>query len=386
MQFEEPRLFVTCGQGLEALLQAELEGLGYAGITHGFRGVYVPFNSLEPVYHINYCSRLATRVLLPIKKFRCQDSKALYQEVSEIDWKKYIPRKKTIAIDANVTHPLLKNSLYAAQVTKDAICDQLRERTGERPSVDSKNPDIQLNLFIRNFSAILSFDTSGAPLHKRGYRIEGGLAPLHETLAAALLKMADYQADKIVYDPCCGSGTFLIEAALIATHTPPGYLRKDWGFFYLPGCDNEAWLKIKNREDAKRIPLPKGRIFGTDFNRDAVRITKTNLRAAGFLSAIETTCSDFADFQPVLRPDFVITNPPHGLRLGEEEALRALYAELGDWMKHNAQKPGQGAIFTSNRELAKYVGLACKKKIPVESGGVDCRLLLYDIFEDRKEK
>lgn len=378
--FEEPKLFVTCGQGLEELLKEELETLGYRDVALGFRGAYVGFDSLDAVYHINYSSRLATRVLLPIKKFRCQDPKALYKHCLDIDWKAYIPKRKTIAIDANVTHPLLKNSLFAAQVVKDAICDQLRERTGDRPSVDVKNPDVQLNLFIRNFEAILSFDTSGTPLHKRGYRIEGGAAPLHETLAAALLKMAGYKPGDIVYDPCCGSGTFLIEAALMATNTPPGFLRKEWGFSRLPDFNNDAWLKVKNREDAAKTALPKGQMFGTDINRDAIRITRTNLRAAGFMSVIEATCTDFNSFEAPTAPNFFIANPPHGIRIGEEEALRPLYANLGDWMKQCCQKPGQGAIFTANPELAKCIGLATKQRIPVESGGTDCRLLLFDLY------
>lgn len=375
------KLFVTCGQGLEPLLQKELAELGYEETTRGFRGVYVPFNSLEPIYHINYCSRLATRVLLPLVKFRIRDARELYENAGQIRWTKYLPKGKTFAIDANVAHPKLRNSLYAAQVVKDAICDQLRAETGQRPSIDTKAPDVQINLFIHDFAGIISIDTSGTPLHKRGYRIEGGMAPLHETLAAAILRLAEYRGDEIVYDPCCGSGTFLIEAAMVAAKIPPGFLRKSWGFTQLPDYDLNAWLKVKNAADDQKIPLKKGMIFGTDINRDAVRITKTNLRAAGFTGLIEAIGSDFSDFTPPTLPNFVITNPPHGLRIGEEETLYSTYERLGDWMKERTQKPAQGAVFTSNPNLGKVIGLAAKQRIPLESGGTDSRLLLFDLYE-----
>ena len=167
----------------------------------------------------------------------------------------------TFAIDANVNNRELRNSLFAAQVVKDAICDQMRQRTGRRPSVQVQNPDVQINLFIQQQNGVISFDTSGEPLHKRGYRQESVEAPIQESLAAAILRLARYTKDQILLDPCCGSGTFLIEAALMATNTPPGYLRKYWGFMRHPGYDNAAWLKVRNQIDEKRIPLDPGHIW-----------------------------------------------------------------------------------------------------------------------------
>lgn len=179
-------LFITCSQGLEPLLQAELESFGYQNSRKGYRGVHLPDATMNHVYRINYCSRLAGRVLWPLKHFRCFDSDMLYKEAVKIEWEPLIPIGKTFAIDSNVTHRKLRNSLYASQIVKDAICDQLRSQRGERPSIDPKNPDVQLNLFIRDASGLLYFDTSGQPLNKRGYRQEQAIAPLQET----------YEADK----------------------------------------------------------------------------------------------------------------------------------------------------------------------------------------------
>lgn len=375
-----PELFVTCSQGMEELLIAELSELGFSETLKGFRGVYVRDGTLDAICRINYCSRLASRVLLPLARFRCRDKNALYREADTIDWLKYIPAKKTIAIDANVAHhPGFRNSLYAAQVMKDAICDQYRARTGQRPNVHPSEPDVQLNLFIHNDDATISFDTSCVPLHKRGYRQESVEAPLRETLAAGLLRIAQYKGNEILFDPCCGSGTILIEAALIASHTPPGYLRKKWGFTFLPDFNQQAWLKIKNEADAKRIALPKGLISGIDVNKNAVRVTKVNLRAAGFHLSIDANHSDFREFTPNPEPNLLITNPPHGKRLEDIDSLKPLYRALGDFMKQKMAKPSRGFVFTGSLDLSKEVGLAPTQRHVIDNAGIDSRFLEFDV-------
>lgn len=373
-------LFITCSKDLEPLLVNELEEFNLGKVTKGFRGAYVENCSPEAIYKINYCSRLASRVLLPLKQFRCRDARSLYQAAHSIDWKPYIRNNKSFAIDANVQHRNLRNSLFAAQVVKDAICDQFRERTGNRPSVDIKNPDVQLNLFIQQDHAILSFDTSGTPLHKRGYRQETVEAPLRESLAAALLRLAQYNGSEILCDPCCGSGTLLIEAALIATQTPPGFFRKQWGFMNLSHFSSDLWLKMKNEEDNKRTLLQKGKIFGLDINKHAIHTCKVNLRAAGWHHDIEVIQEDFRHYQPKITPNLVITNPPHGVRLGEVEHLRSLYRELGNFCKNRIEKPGRAFIFTGSLDLSKEVGLAAKTRHVLDNAGIDSRLLEYDIF------
>lgn len=372
-------LFITCSQGLEPLLCEELKELGFNDVKPGYRGAHV-MGDIEAVYKINYGSRIASRVLLPLHKFRCFNQDQLYSGIRDIDWMPFFRKANTLAIDANVSHKYLRNSLFAAQVAKDAICDQLRERTGSRPSVDTKTPDVQLNLFIRDMQGTIYFDTSGVPLHKRGYRIDSVEAPLQESLAAAILRIAQYKDTDILLDPCCGSGTLLIEAALIASKTPPGYLRSDWGFRHLPGFSHGEFLKVKAEMDKDRVTLAPGRFFGCDINKDAYRITKGNLRASGFHQAIQIAHSDFREYEPEIAPNLVITNPPHGLRMGEIESLRGLYRALGDFLKRKTAKPARAFIFTGNLDLAKEVGLAPKRRHVMHSGGVEGRLLEFDLY------
>lgn len=373
-------LFVSCAAELETLLADELKDLGINDTRLGYRGVYVDVWDWPAIYKINYASRLASRVLLPLSRFKCYDNNSLYRGVKEIEWHQFITGRTKIAIDANVKHRQLRNSLFAAQTMKDAICDQIREKMGRRPSVDLQNPDVQLNLFIHDDSAIISFDTSGAPLHKRGYRQESGEAPIQETLAAAILRLAKYSKEDILLDPCCGGGTFLIEAALIASQTPPGYLRKHWGFTHHPQYDQTEWLRARNQLDLARTPLHPQRFFGIDISRNAIRICKLNLKAAGFQKEIDVTQSDFRDFIPMVAPSLVVANPPYGRRLEEEELLRPLYRALGNFLKNTCPKSSRGYIFTGNLELAKEVGLAAKRRYPLNNGGIESRLLEYEIF------
>lgn len=380
MSAEKYHLFVSCASALEPLLMEELKALGLSSLHLGYRGVFVSEWDWNTIYMINYASRLASRVLLPLNRFTCFDRRSLYRHAMEINWSHYLKGNATFAIDANVNHRELRNSLFAAQVVKDAICDHMREHTGKRPSVQVQNPDLQIHLFIQQQTAIISFDTSGEPLHKRGYRQETVEAPIQETLAAAILRLANYKKEQIFLDPCCGSGTFLIEAALMATHTPPGYLRKHWGFMRHPHYEASSWLRVRNQLDEKRTSLSVHHLFGIDRSQQAIRACKINLRAAGFSQEVEVEQADFREYTPAILPNLVLTNPPHGRRLEDEEQLRPLYRALGDFIKQKCIKPSQGYIFTSNLELAKEVGLAATRRHILNNGGVDSRLLEYDIY------
>lgn len=372
-------LFVTCGPHLEPLLQAELAELGYESRA-AFRGAYVNCHDLSAVYKINYCSRIASRVLLPLKKFRVGHAEELYKSVKEINWEPFFKVAKTMAVDANVEHPRLRNSLFAAQVVKDAVCDQLVERRGTRPSVDTYQPDVQLNLFIRGDTGVLSFDTSGSPLHKRGYRVEGGIAPMHETLAAALLRIADYKPEDILIDTCAGSGTILIEAMMIASKTAPGAYRTKYGFMLLPEYSESDWLNFKASVDAERIPLMPGHFVGIELNKNSYRICLTHLKALGFHREAEIHQGDFKDFAPAVAPTLLVTNPPWGKRIEEIHTLVPLYRSLGEFMKREMAKPARGFVFTGSLELAKEVGLASKKRTVLDNGGIEARLLEFEIY------
>jgi putative N6-adenine-specific DNA methylase len=299
----------------------------------------------------------------------------------QIRWLDFVPKGSTFAIDANVSNnPSLRHSLFAAQVVKDAICDQYRKLLGHRPNVDTKKPDVQINLFVHGQEGIISIDTSGQPLYKRGYRQESVEAPMQETLAAALLRMAKVKPEEIICDPCCGSGTFLIEAALAAARIPPGYLRSRWGFMLLPGFSNLEWLKVKAEADSLRRDLPSGQFFGCDINPEAVEAAKRNLRAAGFAKEIQIELSDFQVFEPKILPTIVITNPPHGKRLSDADSLKPLYRALGDFMKRKMAKPGRGFVFTANFDLSKEVGLSASKRNVIIQYNEECRFLEYDIY------
>jgi putative N6-adenine-specific DNA methylase len=372
-------LFISCSPGLEPLVQEELTQLGFDRSDLGHRGVYLYCDDLfDAIYRINYASRLATRVLLPLASFRCKDPEDLYRNASRIEWEGYIPLGKTFAIDANVTHDTLRNSLYAAQLVKDALCDRLKELYNERPSVDLTNPNVQLNLFIYNGQATISFDTSREALHKRGYRLVGGDAPLQEVLAAAILQIARWRGETPLYDLFCGTGTFLTEAALIASNTAPAFLRSSFGFMLLPGFSRSAWLKVKAEIDAKRCVLPKNLLFGVDIEEKAVKATKANLRACGFMDKVTLHHGSFEDFTPASPPKFVVANPPHGGRLGTTESLMPLYQSLGRWLKNQVDRPAKAFVLLSDLELAKELSLGAGKKQRFVTGGETKYLCEYE--------
>lgn len=372
-------LFITCAAELEPLLMEELKNLGYSDAEIAFRGCLLPY-SLKAVYEINFLSRIAGRVLLPLATFSCRDAKDLYDKAKEIDWLKYLSKEKSFAIDVSGKHRAFTNTLYAAQVLKDALCDFCRDKTGERPSVHLKSPDLQLSLFLEHNKATIYLDTSGEPLFKRGYRKETVTAPLQESLASAFLMLAGYTGEEVLLDPCTGSGTILIEAALMASKTPPGYLRKKWGFFNLPEYSREEWAEIRAIHEAKIIPLKPHKFYGYEINKENARMAVVNIREAGFVDRIIIKRESFVGAELEVKPNLIICNPPHGLRLGSEEDLKPLYRALGDFFKNQMSVPGKAFVFTTNSLLAKEVGLKAKKRHIVKSSGDEGRLLEFEIY------
>ncbi|MBS0652838.1 MAG: 50S rRNA methyltransferase [Verrucomicrobia bacterium] len=359
-------LFITCPENLELLLLEELRSLGLKDIRKGFRGVYAPV-SMHAVYTANYCSRIATRVLCPLMSFNCRNRNDIYQAAREIPWAKFFKSNETFAIDANVTHPNLTNSLFAAQVMKDAICDQLREKTGNRPSVDVKNPNIQLNLFIHYNKGIISLDTSGAPLFKRGWRSATTSTSIQENLAAALLFQAGYNADTVLCDPFCGSGTFLIEAAMISTRTPAGYYRNQWGFFRLPQFDQAEWESFKKEKDALRIPLEKGKIFGADKDLKTLQACKDHVRKIGCTDSIALQHADIIRYAPPVPPTLILTDPPYGKRL---ETSHTIFKELGEFIKRVRSPSTITFVLAPDARYLDASGIGVYKEFPFSHGGL----------------
>lgn len=367
---ENSHLFITCSNYLENLLKEELKSLGLVDLRLGFRGIYAPA-TLENIFKVNYLSRLATRVLLPIAQFSCPDTDTLYAEVKKIPWLDYLDETKTLAIDANIKHPQIRHSLYGAQLVKDAICDTIREKRGARPSVDTKNPDVQLNIFIQNQRATLSIDTSGAPLYKRGWKETSGDAGLPETLAAAILVHAGYSEREILCDPFCGAGTFVIEAAMMATQTPAGYFRKKWGFTHLPQFNSAEWEAFKEHWDQKRHPIASQTIIASDSDIESIRLTKRHLQIAGFEKEVLLVHSPVSKFSPPRSPTLLVTDPPFGKRLF---APPEIYKELGQFLKTKCPAAPWGYLLTTSYALVKATGCTVLSEWHLKHGGLDVTL------------
>lgn len=375
----DKKLFISCGSGLEPLLKEELSEIGFEAVEEGFRGLYVPYASMSDVFKVNYLSRIASRVLLPLGEWRIEGAESLYEQAREFEWESILKLSDTFAIDFSVESREFNNSLFAAQKLKDAICDRMRDKFKKRPDVDVKNPSVQLHLLIRGSKMVVSLDTSLTPLHKRGYRQEGGDAPLHENLAAALLRIAKYSKEETLLDLCAGSGTFLIEAALIASNTPPGYLRQRWGFESLPDFRLNEWTLFKDKIRQKIVPLEPNRIHGIDINRVRVMEAKGNIRMAGFAKSIQMDAHDLKTYKPSVKPSMIIANPPYGKRLEDEKTLIPLYRSIGDFFK--SQAPAKGFVLTGSMPLSKEVGLKADKRNVITHGGLDARFLEFDIYK-----
>lgn len=369
-------IFVTCPTGLEDLLVDELRNLGIKKAHKGFRGAYVP-KEMESVYKINYQSRFATRVLWPIAYFPCPHREALYKHARKIDWKQFLNLEKTFSIDANVSHPNLRNSLFAALVVKDALCDQLREDFGARPNVNISSPDVQFNLYIANGFATIMFDTSGTPLYKRGYREHTSTAPLQESIAAAILAKINYSSDKeILCDPFCGSGTFLIEAAMRATNTPAGYFRETWGFMHMPQFSSSDWEATKTEANSHIVPLPKGKIFGADKDHQVLDLCLAHLKKTNFQDSIEVTNKDIRSYFPKVAPSLVVCNPPYGKRL---QATQEVYQALGQFLQTKCAPAVRAYVLTTEIKLVEASKLPIKEILPFPHGGLETSL--YSLYK-----
>ena len=374
------RIYVTCTPGLEEVLFDELTSLKYQS-TVGNGGVQIENATLKDAIFLNIYLRTASRVLLQLIEIEQPTKAKLYNEVYNYNWAPFFKTMPTLAIETPlVDHPEFSNSMYVAQVTKDAICDHLRRAVGSRPSVDKTNPQIQFHVVITEEKATLYFDTSLEPLFKRGYRQENTEAPLKETLAAAILMLAGYSQDSILLDPCAGSATFLIEAGLLASKCAPGLLRSTYGFMLHPEYNPEDFMDIKAQAQAQIITPPKGVLTGFEYDGSAYRKALRCIAKSGLMGSVEIIQEDFRRGKVSTAPNLIVTNPPFGVRLGSPEQWMTLYSALGDLMKQVTKKPARGAVLTSSPELAHSIRLKPTKKIPIWHGGLNCTLLLFDLY------
>ncbi|HBH62560.1 MAG TPA: RNA methyltransferase [Nitrospiraceae bacterium] len=355
----------------------ELSALGAQNISQAYGGIY--FNAgKEELYRINYSVRMATRILAPLVTFDCPVADQLYNKALRINWTDFMSTEHTFAIFSNVSNSRITNSHYASLRLKDGIVDAFRERTGKRPDIDAENPDIWLNLHIREDRAVISLDTSGGSLHRRGYRKDAVSAPMQETTAAAIIGYTEWNGEVPLYDPMCGSGTLLCEALMYYCRVPSGFLRADFGFEFLPDFDEPLWIKTKNEIDRQIRRLPEGLIAGSDASREAVEISKTNIKNLPYGDTVKIEARDFRKHKG-LEHGLIVANPPYGIRMGHRQDLDILYKSLGDFLKQRC-KGSAAYIYFGDRRFIKNIGLKPSWKRPLKTGGLDGRLVKYELF------
>ena len=374
----ENRLFATCARGIEPVLAEELRGLGAQDVEPGRGGVSFGGDQ-ELLYRANLWLRTAIRVLKPILEATVASPDELYEAVRSLDWSRLMTVDHTLAVDCNVRDSQITHSKYAALRTKDAICDQFIERTGRRPSVNVDEPMVGLNLHIFRNQAVLSLDSSGESLHKRGYRPVLTKAPLNEALAAALVLLTEWSGETPFVDPLCGSGVLPIEAAWLALRRPPGLTRRRFGFQGWMDYDVRLWTALRNearRGVLKELTVP---IAGYDVRRDAISFARGNARAAGIGHLLHFQTRDVRDFQPPAGgPGVILCNPPYGERIGEEQELKGLYRTLGDVLRQRCAD-WTAHVFTGNPNLAREIGLKPARQISLFNGKIPCRLLTFTL-------
>ncbi len=379
--------FATTPKGIESLLAAELRRLGAASVRETRAGVAFE-GDLAVAYRCCLWSRLANRILLPLARFAAASPETLYAGVQAIAWDEHLSVDTSLAIDFTASQSKITHSQYGALKAKDAIVDQFRERYGRRPDVERTRPAVRINIYLHKDEATLSIDLSGESLHRRGYRSDAMAAPMKENLAAAVLLRAGWpevaKAGGTLLDPLCGSGTLLIEGALMAADIAPGLARDYFGFLGWRGHDASLWQSLKEdavaRRDAGLPQLPP--IIGYDADRQAVRATTDNIARAGLGTHIHVERRELGDCTPPdtqqAAPGLFVTNPPYGERLGEVSELQYLYAHLGEQLKTHFNG-WRAAVFTGNPELGKRMALRARKIYSLYNGALECKLLCFDI-------
>jgi putative N6-adenine-specific DNA methylase len=374
---QDGRYFAQIAGGLEELGAAELRELGATGVEPAHRGLYFKADPAT-LYRITYRTRLLSRILAPLVTFQCHTPEALYNKSQRVDWPSLLGVDQTFAVFANVSRSKITHSQYAALKLKDAVADQFRERCGRRPSVDPRDPDLWINLHIAGTRATVSLDVAGGSLHRRGYRRATVEAPLQECVAAAVLALSGWDGERPLYDPMCGSGTLISEAWLKYCRIPAGYLRGSFGFELLPDFDAQVWREVKAASDELIREPPGGHIRGSDIDARAVAATRTNNACLPHGDELRVRTLDFRAIAG-LENRVIVCNPPYGRRIGPDGDIGAFYGELGDFLKQRCTG-SEAYIYCGERELIKKIGLRAAWKKPLANGGLDGRLVKYELY------
>ena len=361
--------------GLEDILAKELTELGANEIETERRAVRFKGDKAL-LYKANLCLRSAIRILVPIAQFKATDADEVYEKAKKINWEEYIGIKQSFIINETVNSENFRHSKFVAYRLKDAIADYFTELYDKRPSVSITSPDIYIDIHISHNECTISLDSSGVSLHKRGYRNSQNEAPISEAQAAGMLLMAGWDGSKDFIDPMCGSGTFLIEAALIALNIPPCIYRTQFAFEKWKDFDKELFDDLYNDDSEEREFTHK--IIGYDVNPNTVKIAQENIKAAGLSKYIEVQCRDIANFEEVTEPSLIVTNPPYGERLKPED-LRDLYREIGRALKHKFVN-GEAWVISSHVENLAAIGLKPSQRVELKNGALDCEFWKFEIF------
>lgn len=366
--------------GLEDVLVQELKQLGASQIVKKNRAVEF-LGDLGFLYKANYSLRTALKILVPIHHFKAKNETIFEKEINKIPWENYFFNSQSFAIDATVYSDYFKHSQYIMLKMKDGIVDRFRKKFGKRPDIERYNPDIKFHLHISNQEVTISLDSSGDPLFKRGYRKSHFEAPINEVLAAGLLNLAGWDGKGNFFDPMCGSGTLLVEAAMIALNMPPQLHRKQFGFMNWKNFDLELFNKIKDTR-INRIKDFSGKIVGYDISDKALISAENNIEAADLSEFIELKNQDFFTSKKELFPLLVVFNPPYDERLSI--TTDHFYKNIGDTLKNN-YKNTLAWFITSDLEAYKKIGLRPSRKIKIYNGKLECRFFQYDIYEGSKK-
>ncbi|MEI6680143.1 MAG: THUMP domain-containing protein [Mariniphaga sp.] len=361
--------------GLENVLAEEIRSLGAEMVTVERRAVSFTGNQ-ELMYKANFHLRTALKILKPIAEFEVTKRDELYDLAKKIPWTNYLALGKSFAIDSTVQSEMFVNSMYASLKVKDAIADHFREATGKRPSVNAEDPDIRINVYLMGNHCILSLDSSGESLHKRGYRIGQGDAPINEVLAAGMILLTGWDGTKNFLDPMCGSGTLVIEAAMIAKGIPPGMYRKSFGFEQWPDFNEKLFAEICNGDYEKKY---NGKIIGSDISVKDIAIARANINNASLSKVIDLEVHDFLNLEPPFSNGVIITNPPYGERM-KPQSIADLYSSVGNTLK-NKYSGFEAWIISSSSDGLKSVGLKPAKKIDLFNGALACSYRCYELFK-----
>lgn len=377
--------FATCPRGLEALLVAELKTSGAKSIQQTDGGVTF-LGDVRVCYQINLHSRIATRVLWQVTKGKYSSEEDLFDAAYQVNWPNWFDVKHDFMVKVTGVKCPLKSLEFATLKIKDAICDKFRLAVGSRPYIDTKTPAVRIHAYLTEEDFIYYIDTSGDALYQRGNRKASIEAPLRENLAAGVLQLSGWQPGQALLDPMCGSGTFLLEAVMMALNIAPG-LNRSFGFERLKNYESDTWKSVRNAALKNMKPITFQKIYGSDIDLRAVRIAKRNLEEAGFLAAVQLSQFDITEVPPAAESGVLVANPPYGVRIGDEVDLSDLYPKLGEALKRNFA--GWNTYFlTNDLRMPKLMRLSPSKKTPLFNGPLECRLFEIKMVagSNRKEK